>query len=102
MGYILYQHDQCRVPHPLIYEQLQEWGIDISTGQLHHLLSEHKESFHAEQQQVLRVGLETASYVHTDDTGARQRRGTLVQGAGSCPVLGACCIIFFAMYQVAF
>ena len=33
VGYILYQHYQCRVPQPLIYEQLREWGIDISTGQ---------------------------------------------------------------------
>ena len=61
VGYILYQHYQCRVPQPLIHEQLREWGIDISTGQLHRLLCEHQETFQAEQQQVLRVGLETAT-----------------------------------------
>jgi hypothetical protein len=57
VGYLLYQHYQCRVPQPLIYEQLHEWGIDLSRGQLHNLLSENKERFHAEQQEVLRVGL---------------------------------------------
>ena len=90
IGYILYQHYQCRVPHPLIHEQLQEWGIDISTGQVHNLLSENKESFHAEQQQVLRVGLETASYVHTDDTGARHQGKN-----GYCTVIGNAYFTYF-------
>lgn len=90
VGYILYQHYQCRVPHPLIYEQLHEWGIDISTGQLHNLLSENKERFHAEQQQVLRVGLETASYVHTDDTGARHQGKN-----GYCTVIGNAYFTYF-------
>ncbi len=83
IGYILYQHYQCRVPQPLLYEQLLEWGLEISTGQLHNILSENKERFHAEQQQVLRVGLETATYVHTDDTGARHQGKN-----GYCTVIG--------------
>lgn len=73
VSYILYQHYQCRVPQPLIYEQLQEWGIEISVGQVNQILTERQASFDSEQQQVLRVGLETASYVHTDDTGARHQ-----------------------------
>lgn len=83
LGYILYQHYQCRVPQPLLHEQLQEWGIDISRGQLNNILSEKKETFHAEQQEVLRVGLETAGYVHTDDTGARHQGKN-----GYCTVIG--------------
>jgi hypothetical protein len=83
LGYILYQHYQCRVPQPLLHEQLQEWGIDISRGQLNNILSEKKEIFHAEQQEVLRVGLETAGYVHTDDTGARHQGKN-----GYCTVIG--------------
>jgi hypothetical protein len=83
VGYILYQHYQCRVPQPLLYEQLREWGIEISTGQLHNILSENKEAFHAEQQQVLRVGLSSATYVHTDDTGARHQGKN-----GYCTVIG--------------
>jgi hypothetical protein len=69
---------------------LQEWGIDISTGQLHNLLSENKERFHAEQQQVLRVGLETASYIHTDDTGARHQGKN-----GYCTVIGNAYFTYF-------
>ena len=90
VGYILYQHYQCRVPHPLIYEQLHEWDIDTSTGQLHNLLSENKERFHAEQYQVLRVGLETANYVHTDDTGARHQGKN-----GYCTVIGNAYFTYF-------
>ena len=90
VGYILYQHYQCRVTHPLIHEQLQDWGIDISTGQLHNLLSENKETFHAEQQQVLRVGLETAGYIHTDDTGARHQGKN-----GYCTIIGNAYFTYF-------
>jgi Transposase IS66 family len=69
--YVMYQHYQCRVPQPLIYEQLREWGIDISTGQVNRLLNEEHQIFEQEQHQVLKAGLETAIYIHTDDTGAR-------------------------------
>jgi Transposase IS66 family len=83
VGYILYQHYQCRVPQPLIYEQLREWGIDISSGQVNRLLTEQQASFVQEQQQVLRVGLETAGHIHTDDTGARHQGKN-----GYCTVIG--------------
>ena len=42
-----------------------------------------KTVFHTEQQQVLRAGLETAEYVHTDDTGARHEGKN-----GYCTVIG--------------
>jgi hypothetical protein len=83
LGHIIYQYYQCRVTQPLIYEQLQEWDIEISTGQLHNILSEHKDEFQAEQQQVLRAGLATAEYIHTDDTGARHEGKN-----GYCTVIG--------------
>jgi Transposase IS66 family len=81
--YVMYQHYQCRVPQPLIYEQLREWGIEISTGQVNRLLNEEHQIFEQEQQQVLRAGLETATYIHTDDTGARHNGKN-----GYCTVIG--------------
>ena len=83
VSFVLYQHHQCRVPQPLILEELREFGIDISAGQVNRILIEQKESFHAEQQAVLSAGLETAEYVHTDDTGARHQGQN-----GSCTVIG--------------
>jgi Transposase IS66 family len=81
--YVMYQHYQCRVPQPIIYEQLREWGIDISTGQVNRLLNEEHQRFEQEQHQVLKAGLETATYIHTDDTGARHNGKN-----GYCTVIG--------------
>ncbi len=82
-SFTLYQHHQCRVPQNLICEQLRELGVDISAGQVNRLLVENKESFHTEQSQVLQAGLETAEYIHTDDTGARHQGQN-----GYCTVIG--------------
>ena len=82
-SFTLYQHHQCRVPQNLILEQLRELGVDISAGQVNRLLVENKESFHTEQTQVLQLGLETAQYIHTDDTGARHQGQN-----GYCTVIG--------------
>jgi hypothetical protein len=81
--YVMYQHYQCRVPQPLIYEQLREWGIDISAGQINRLLNEEHQIFEQEQHEVLKAGLETATYIHTDDTGARHNGKN-----GYCTVIG--------------
>ena len=97
--YVMYQHYQCRVTQPLIYEQLREWGIDISTGQVNRFLlgslswsgnptdktplNEEHQIFEQEQHQVLKAGLETATYIHTDDTGARHNGKN-----GYCTVIG--------------
>src|SRR5262245_6288321 len=40
VAYILDQYHQAQVTEPLLLEQLWEYGIDISTGQLHRLLTE--------------------------------------------------------------
>ena len=82
-SFTLYQHHQCRVPQNLILEELREFGIDISAGQVNRILVEDKESFHIEQSQVLQAGLETAEYIHTDDTGARHQGQN-----GYCTVIG--------------
>ena len=82
-GFVLYQNHQCRVPQPLILEELREFGIDISAGQVNRLLIENKASFHQEQSEVLAAGLSGAVYIHTDDTGARHQGQN-----GYCTVIG--------------
>ncbi|MDA2924915.1 transposase [Acidobacteria bacterium AH-259-L09] len=71
VSYILYQYYHAHVTQPLILEQLWELGVDISTGQVNRLITEGKERFHAEKDEILRVGLEISGYVNVDDTGAR-------------------------------
>ncbi len=72
-SYILYQYHHCHVTQPLLLEQLREWRIDISSGQLNRLLVENKDSYHVEKQDILRVGLKVSSYINTDDTSARHQ-----------------------------
>ena len=72
-SYILYQYHHAGVTQPLLLEQLREWGVDISKGHLSALITEGKEAFHAEKEELLRVGLERSGYVHVDDTGARHQ-----------------------------
>ena len=72
-SFILYQYHHAHVTQPLLLEQLREWGVDISAGHLSALITEGKEGFHAEKEELLRVGLQRSGYVHVDDTGARHQ-----------------------------
>jgi hypothetical protein len=73
IAYILHQYHHGNVTQPLLLEQLLELGIDISAGQINRILTENKDSFHQEKAEVLQAGLQTASYVGVDDTGARHQ-----------------------------
>jgi hypothetical protein len=73
VSYIVYQHHHAQVTQPLLREQLQEWGIEISAGQIDALLSSNKEDFFEEKGELLRAGLETSRYITVDDTGARHQ-----------------------------
>jgi Transposase IS66 family len=81
--YVLYQYYQCHVTQPLLLEQLDEFGIDISIGQLNNLLIEEKTCFHQEKDRILSVGLEVSDYINVDDTGARHQGKN-----GYCTYLG--------------
>ncbi len=70
-GYILYQYYHQRVTQPLILQQLTEWGIDISSGQISNILIEDKEQFHTEKDELLTVSINNSSYIQVDDTGSR-------------------------------
>ena len=73
ISYVLHQYHHAHVTQPLLLEQLRQWGVDISAGQLSAIITEGKENFHAEKEELLRVGLEQSGYVHVDDTGARHQ-----------------------------
>ncbi len=71
VSYLIYQHHHNHVTQPLLLEELQELGIDMSAGQIHNILTENKDAFHEEKDEILRAGLEVSTYVGVDDTGAR-------------------------------
>jgi hypothetical protein len=83
IAYILDQYHQAQVTEPLLVEQLWEYGIDISVGQLHRILTENHELFHQEKDALRAAGLAVSSSIGTDDTGARHRGKN-----GYCTVIG--------------
>jgi hypothetical protein len=72
-GYILYQYYHQRVTQPLIGQQLTEWGVAISSGQISRILTEDKADFHAEKDALLTAGINNSPYIQVDDTGARHK-----------------------------
>jgi hypothetical protein len=83
IAYLLDQYHQAHVTEPLLLEQLWEYGIAMSAGQLHGILTENKDPFHQEKAEVLAAGLSESSYIGTDDTGARHQGKN-----GYCTVIG--------------
>jgi transposase IS66 family protein len=71
--FVLYQYHHCHVTQPLLHEQLREWGIDLSVGQIDALLSGHNEAFFVEKDQLLVTGLEVSRSITVDDSGARHQ-----------------------------
>jgi len=71
--FIVYQYHHCQRTQPLLLEQLREYGIDISAGQIEWILSKGHELLHTEKDALLQAGLSSSSYVSVDDSGARDK-----------------------------
>jgi hypothetical protein len=72
-SFIDYQYHHQHVTQPLLFEQLRDYGIDISAGELNRLITENKEDFHKEKTEILPAGIASSAYIHVDDTGARHQ-----------------------------
>jgi len=83
IGYMLHQHHHAGVTQGLLLQGLHDFGVDISEGELSRILTERQDTFHQEKDAVRAAGLQTASYVGTDDTGARHQGRN-----GYCTVIG--------------
>jgi len=70
-SFILQQHNHGHVTQPLIWDELHDFGVDISKGQINRILTEQNDDFHSEKAGVLHAGLDVSSYINVDDTGAR-------------------------------
>jgi len=71
--FVLYQYYHAQVTEPLLVEQLREWGVRVSAGELHALITDGKDAFHREKDAILRVGLRVSPHIQVDDTGARHQ-----------------------------
>ena len=72
-AFILYQYHHCHVTQPKLHEQLLEWGLDLSVGQIDALLAFGQEAFSAEKSSLLKTGLAVSSAITVDDSGARHQ-----------------------------
>jgi hypothetical protein len=73
VSYVLHQHHHCQVTQPLLLEQLREWGIDISSGEVNERLVAGKERFHEEKDAWFVAGLTHSRALTVDDTGTRHQ-----------------------------
>jgi len=71
--FVLYQVHQLHVSHARLREQLGEWGIDISAGELNEMLLTGHDALHAEKDALLPAAREVSGVLHVDDTSARHR-----------------------------
>jgi hypothetical protein len=81
--FVLAQYHQGQVTVPRLVEQLNGIGISISKRQVMRLLLGGQQAFRHEARDVLRAGLQTASWITVDDTGARHKASN-----GFCTQIG--------------
>lgn len=82
------------VTQPAIYELLQGFGFDISTGKINDILLNEAEPYSAVSESILTAGLQEAPFIRADDTGTKHK-----QKAGYCTHIGG---EFFAYYKTTF
>src|SRR6187397_76096 len=69
--FVLLQHHQGQVTVERLTAQLRAMGLSISKRQVVRLLIDRQDGFLVESRDLLRAGLQTASWITVDDTGAR-------------------------------
>jgi hypothetical protein len=75
---VLLQYHQGQVTVERLVAQLQAFGVGISKREVMRLLIDRQDAFLDENTEVLRAGLQTASWITVDDTGARHRGANAV------------------------
>lgn len=71
--FVLAAYHQGQMTVPRLVQLLRGIGISISKRELVRLLHDEPETFLSEARDVLRAGLQSASWVSVDDTGARHK-----------------------------
>ena len=69
--FVLARHHHGQVTVERLTTQLRAFGLGISERQVMRLLIDRHDGFLGESRDVLRAGLQTASWISVDDTGAR-------------------------------
>ena len=76
---------------PGLFDLLRGSGIEISEGQVHHILMSESEGYQRASEQILATGIKEAPYIRVDDTGAKHQHKN-----GYCTHIGG---EYFAYYK---
>jgi Transposase IS66 family len=71
--FVLAQYHQAQTTMPRLLALLADLGVIVSKRQLVRLLIDGQDAFRDEAREVLSAGLDTASWITVDDTGARHK-----------------------------
>jgi hypothetical protein len=58
---------------PALFEFLRSFGIELSEGQVHNILMSESAAYSEASEAILTAGIEEASYIRADDTGAKHQ-----------------------------
>ena len=70
-SFIITQHFQHKMTEPAIVQFLQDHEIQISAATVSRIITDNKETFHAEKTDIIQAGLPSSVCQQMDDTGAR-------------------------------
>lgn len=79
---------------PAVHEFLRSIGIDLSSGQVNHILLNEAEAYSSVSETILSAGLQEASHIGADDTGEKH-----LHKSGYCTYIGG---QYFAYYKTAY
>jgi hypothetical protein len=70
-SWVLFWYFHSRIPQNRIHKMLSDIGIIISSGEISNIIVKEGEAFFKEAKDIAQAGIESSSYQHIDDTGAR-------------------------------
>lgn len=92
--FLLYQHHHARLPQARLLEQVREFGVVISAGQIDAILQQEAQRLSAERTTMFMAGVSHSPFIQADDTGARHQGRN-----GYCTHIGNPCFAAFFSTQ---
>ena len=92
--FLLYQHHHARLPQARLLEQVREFGVVISAGQIDAILQKEAGQLSVERIAMFMAGVTHSPFIQVDDTGARHQGRN-----GYCTYIGNPCFAAFFSTQ---
>jgi hypothetical protein len=92
--FLVYQHHHARLPQARLLEQVREFGVVISAGQIDAILQEEAQRLSDERAAMFMSGILNSPFLQVDDTGARHQGRN-----GYCTHIGNPCFAAFFSTQ---